>query len=108
MEAKDILSISAGLVAGAFIFLFLAIWNIDKTEREAIFHLDRQVFVANLVIASFSSSSIVALIAQFKKSKPAIYDHMMHVSMAAIMIIGFLILVGISLIVIIGIIHFID
>ena len=71
MKVKDIVGINAAMISGVFISLSLAITNIDKTEREAIFHLDRQVLVAYLVIASFSSSSVVAIIAQFKKSKPS-------------------------------------
>lgn len=107
MEAKDILQINVGIIAGAFIFLSLSITNLDQVERATIFHLDRQVFVAYLVIASFSSSSLVAIIAQWNKSKPAIYDRLIKVSLV-LMITGFLILIGIALLVTLDIIRFID
>ena len=107
MEAKDILQINAAIISGAFIFLSLSITNLDIPERESIFHLDRQVLVAYLVIASFSFSSLVAIIAQWKKSKPDTYDRMMKASLV-LMIVGFLILVGIALLVTLGIIRFID
>lgn len=48
MKVKDIVGISAAMISGVFISLSLTITNIDKTEREAIFHLDRQVLVVNV------------------------------------------------------------
>jgi hypothetical protein len=80
---------------------------LDKPERKSIFHLDIQVLVAYLVIVSFSSSSLVAIIAQWEKSKAAIYDRIMKGSIV-LMILGFLILVKIALLVTLGIIRFID
>lgn len=54
------------------------------------------------MIAIFSLSSLVAVIAQWKTLKPVVYDWLMNVAMI-IMVIGFIVLAGISLLTIIGI-----
>jgi hypothetical protein len=107
MEYRDILTISAAIISGAFIFLSLSITNLEKPDTGSIFHLDRQILVAYLVIAIFSLSSLVAVIAQWKTLKPAVYDWLMNVAMI-IMVTGFIVLAGISLLTIIGIASQID
>lgn len=107
MEYKDILNISAAIISGAFIFLSLSISNLDKPDRGSIFHLDRQILVAYFVIVTFSLSSLVAVITQWRTIKPAVYDRLMNVAMI-IMVIGFIILAGISVDTIIGIVSHID
>ena len=107
MEYKDILNISAAIISGAFIFLSLSISNLDKPDRGSIFHLDRQILVAYFVIITFSFSSLIAIISQWKTLKPEVYDRLMNMAMI-IMIIGFVILAGISLDTIIGIMSHID
>lgn len=120
METKDILQVDATLIAGAFIFLSLSITfpnefdSLDNTSKsntttnkttddtnpvpmeETISSNILAALVALVAIVFFAMSAFIAILAEWDRSNPVIYEKNRKGSLL-FMVIGFLALVAISL-----------
>ncbi|HKI07020.1 MAG TPA: hypothetical protein VKA09_01365 [Nitrososphaeraceae archaeon] len=120
METKDILQVDATLIAGAFIFLSLSITfpnefdSLDNTSKsnttankttndtspapmeETISSNILAALVALVAIIFFAMSAFIAILSEWDKSNPVIYEKNRKGSLM-LMVIGFLALIAISL-----------